>query len=41
MREALAPYLRFVRTEREHIARVRSGIDGLGDRIGRLRSALP
>jgi small GTP-binding protein len=41
MREALAPYLRFVRTEREHIAGVRSGIDGLGDRIGRLRSALP
>ena len=41
MRDALAPYLRFVRTEREHIAGVRAGIDGLADRIGRLRSALP
>jgi small GTP-binding protein len=41
MRAAIAPYLRFVRTERKHIASVRSTIDELSERIARLRSALP
>jgi hypothetical protein len=41
MRAAIAPYLRFVRTERKHIASIRSTIDELSERIARLRSALP
>lgn len=41
MRDAVAPYLRFVRTEREHIAGVRATVDELTERVIRLRSALP
>ncbi len=41
MREALAPYLRFIRTEREHVAGVRAKTDDITARIGRVRASLP
>lgn len=41
MRAALAPYLRFVRTEREHIAAVRTKLDDVTAHVARARAALP
>lgn len=41
MRAALAPYLRFIRTERDQVATIRTNVDDIGARITRVRAALP